>query len=108
MSGEFAGNLRERVDIETRLGDRDSLAGASGKYRYDGQAWVAVSPLMPGDVTRADALSALPRWQVTMRKREGVGLSTRLAWRGKYLAVRAVLSDPAAPAQMRLTCEEVR
>lgn len=108
MNGEFAGNLRERVDIETRLCDRDSLAGASGKYRYDGQAWVAVSPLMPGDLTRADALSALPRWQVIMRKREGVGLSTRLTWRGKYLAVRAVLSDPVTPAQMRLTCEEVR
>jgi head-tail adaptor len=45
---------------------------------------------------------------VIMRKREGVGLSTRLAWRGKYLAVRAVLSDPVTPAQMRLTCEEVR
>lgn len=108
MSREFAGNLRERVDIETRLGDRDSMAGASGKYRYDGQAWVAVAPLIPGDLSRADALSALPRWQVTMRKREGVGLGTRLAWRGKYLAVRAVLSDPITPAQMRLTCEEVR
>ncbi|MFN3620884.1 phage head closure protein [Sphingorhabdus sp.] len=108
MSGEFAGALRERVVIETRMGTRDSRAGAVGSYRYDGQVWAAVSPLMPSDLTRADALSAMPRWRVTIRKREGLGLGTRLTWRGKYLAVRAALSDPQTPAQMQLTCEEVR
>jgi head-tail adaptor len=108
MSGEFAGTLRERVVIETRLSTRDSRAGAVGNYRYDGQAWAAVSPLMPADLARADALSALPRWRVTLRKREGLGLSTRLTWRGKYLAVRGAHSDPQTPAQIQLTCEEVR
>lgn len=108
MSAEFAGTLRERVVIETRLSSRDHRAGAVGNYRYDGQAWAAVSPLMPADLSRADALSALPRWRVTIRKREGLGLGTRLTWRGKYLAVRAALSDPRTPAQMQLTCEEVR
>lgn len=108
MSGEFAGALRERVVIETRMGTRDGRAGAVGSYRYDGQVWAAVSPLMPSDLTRADALSAMPRWRVTIRKREGLGLGTRLTWRGKYLAVRAALSDPQTPAQMQLTCEEVR
>ncbi|MBL0925731.1 MAG: head-tail adaptor protein [Sphingomonadaceae bacterium] len=105
---EFAGNLRERVVLETRLSDRDSRAGATGRYSYDGVAWAAVSPLMPADMASADALSAMPRWQVTIRKREGVGVRTRLTWRGKYLAVRALVSDPRAPAQMQLTCEEVR
>ena len=74
MSSEFAGTLREHIVIETRLSTRDSRAGAVGNYRYDGQAWAAVSPLMPADLTRADALSAMPRWRVTIRKREGVGL----------------------------------
>jgi SPP1 family predicted phage head-tail adaptor len=108
MSAEFAGTLREHIVIETRMSTRDSRAGAVGNCRYDGQAWAAVSPLMPADLTQADALSALPRWRVTIRKREGVGLSTRLTWRGKYLAVRMAISDPQTPAQMHLTCEEVR
>ena len=108
MSGEFAGTLRERVVIETRVHGRDRWAGAVAGYAYDGQVWASVSPLMPADLTRADALSALPRWRVIMRKREGLGLDTRLTWRGKYLAVRAALSDPQTPAQMQLTCEEVR
>ena len=108
MSGEFAGTLRERVVIESRIHGRDSHAGAVGGFAYDGQVWAAVSPLMPADMTRADALSAMPRWRVTLRKREGLGPGTRLTWRGKYLAVRAALSDPQTPAQMQLTCEEVR
>jgi head-tail adaptor len=105
---EFAGSLRERVVLETRLESRDSRAGATGSYSYDGVAWAALMPLMPADLTRADALSAMPRWQVTIRKREGVGMRTRLTWRGKYLAVRGVVSDPREPAQMLLTCEELR
>lgn len=105
---EFAGTLRERVVLETRLEVRDARGGATGKYSYDGVAWAALMPLMPADVTQADALSVMPRWQVTIRKREGVGLRTRLTWRGKYLAVRGLLSDPREPAQMLLTCEEIR
>ena len=70
---EFAGTLRERVVLETRLDARDARGGATGKYSYDGVAWAALMPLVPGDLARADALSALSRWQVTMRKREGVG-----------------------------------
>ena len=105
---EFAGSLRERVVIEQRLGNRDTLAGATGKYAYAGEAWAALMPLMPASLTQADALSARPRWQVTMRKREGVGPGTRLTWRHKYLAVHGVIHDPREPAQIVLTCEEVR
>jgi head-tail adaptor len=105
---EFAGALRERVTIERRLGNRDALGGAIGNYAYDGAAWVAVSPFIPADLAVADALSAKPRWQVTMRKRDGIDLRTRLVWRGRFLGVRGVISDPRNPAQMVLTCEEVR
>jgi head-tail adaptor len=105
---EFAGTLRERVVLETRLEARDARGGATGGYSYDGVAWASLIPLMPSDLSRAEALSALPRWQVTIRKREGVGMRTRLTWRGKYLAVRGIVSDPREPAQMVITCEEVR
>lgn len=108
MTEEFAGALRERVSIERRLGDRDVWAGARGRWAYDGAAWAAVSPLMPGDGVSADAVSILPRWQVKMRKREGIGSASRLVWRGKFLGVRAVISDPRQPEQMLLTCEEQR
>ena len=53
-------------------------------------------------------MSAMPRWQVTMRKREGIDLRTRLVWRGRFLGVRTIVSDPRDPARMVLTCEEAR
>lgn len=105
---EFSGTLRERVTLERRLGNRDALGGAVGAYAYDGAAWAAVSPLIPAELSAADSLSALPRWQVTMRKREGVDLKTRLVWRGRFLGVRSVVSDPRDPARMVVTCEEKR
>jgi head-tail adaptor len=108
MRGEFSGRLSERVLIEHRQGNRDLLAGASGAYAYAGEAWAMLMPMMPGDQVQGQALSANARWQVTMRKREGVDQRTRLTWRRKYLAVRSITHDPREPAQMVLICEEVR
>lgn len=108
MTGEFAGALRERVTIEQPNTARDALGGRSGGYLYDGAAWAGVAPLLPADLSVADALSALPRWSVTLRKREGIAPGTRIVWRGRYLRVRGVVSDPRDPARMVLTCEEAR
>lgn len=105
---EFAGTLRERVIIEHRLPSRDARGGATGRYAYAGEAWASLMPLVPGELTQADALSFTPRWRVTMRKREGIGPGTRLTWRAKFLAVRGIGFDPREPAQLVLTCEEVR
>jgi SPP1 family predicted phage head-tail adaptor len=105
---EFAGALRERISFERRSEERDLLAGARGKWRYDGAAWAAVTPLGIGDEVEADALSALPRWRVTIRKREGIDPASRIIWRGRYLKVRGVESDPREPAQMILSTQEQR
>jgi head-tail adaptor len=108
MSAEFAGALRERITIERRYDGRDSRAGARSRYAFEGAAWAAVSPLVPADPVVAESLSALPRWRVTMRKREGIGPWTRIVWRGRFLAVRGVESDPREPAQMVLMTQEIR
>lgn len=108
MSGEFAGTLRERVRIEQRSSMRDGIGSVVGGYAHDGDVWAAVTPLVPGDLAQAASLSVMPRWRVTMRKREGISPGTRLTWRARYLSVRAVISDPQEPAQMQLTCEELR
>jgi head-tail adaptor len=105
---EFAGALRERIAFERRSDARDLLSGARGKWRYDGAAWAAVTPLGSGDVVEADSLSALPRWRVIVRKRDSVDPSSRIVWRGRYLRVRSVESDPREPAQMILTTQEQR
>lgn len=105
---EFAGHLRERIAFERRSDERDILAGVRGKWRYDGAAWAAVTPLGAGEPIEADSLSALPRWRVTLRKRDGIDPASRIVWRGRYLRVRSVESDPREPAQMILTTQEQR
>ena len=108
MAEEFSGALRERINIEQREGNRDAIASATGVYRFDGAAWAAVLPLNDAATVEADSLSAMSRWQVTMRKREGISQATRLWWRNRYLAVRAVACDPRVPGRMILTTDEVR
>jgi head-tail adaptor len=105
---EFAGSLRQRVTIERRLESRDGRGGANGPYAYDGIAWASVTPLVPADLVAAEALSFVPRWRVTMRKREGITATTRIVWQKRFMMVRGVESDPREPAQMILTCQEVR
>jgi len=108
MNAELAGTLKNRARIERRVGNRGALAGAVGKYVYAGDCWVSLTPIAPGPQESAEALSAMPRWRVSLRKREGIDLETRLVWKGRYLAVRAVQSDPRDPSQLMLTCEEAR
>lgn len=108
MSQEFAGALRERITIEQPRLTRDALGGRVGGWTHDGAAWARVTPLVPAGQTAADALAALPRWLVTLRKRTGIVPGTRLVWRGRYLIVRTGISDPEMPAQLVLTCEEMR
>ncbi len=108
MSAEFAGALRERVTIEQPSLTRDSLGGRVRGWTYDGAAWARVTPLIPAGPIAGDALSALPRWQVTLRKREGIGPGSRLVWRGRFLMVRTGISDPETPGRLVLTCEEMR
>jgi head-tail adaptor len=105
---EFAGALRERIELERRVDERDSYAGAKPRFVYDGAAWASVTPLVPADLVAADTLSFKPRWRVTMRKRESIGAHTRIIWRRHYLLVRGIEIDPRTPGQMILNCEEAR
>ena len=108
MSAEFAGTLRERVEIYNRGASRDVFGGATGDWESSGATWAAIAPLPSANPVSAETLSAMPRWQVTMRWRADVGVATRLSWRGEQLAVRSVTTDPRDPARMELICEELR
>jgi hypothetical protein len=50
----------------------------------------------------------MPRYRVTIRKREGVGVGQRVIWRGRRLAVRQVVDVPRTIDRIMMRCEEVR
>ena len=108
MSTEFAGSLRERISIDQPAARRDALGAGQGQWTSDGSTWARISPVAPADMAQGDALTALPRWSVMLRARAGLRPGSRLLWRGRYLAVRAISQDPQSPDRMILMCEEMR
>lgn len=108
MSSEFAGTLNERILIEAPVATRT----AAGLQEF---GWVAVCRCLAavvaegvGPEAEAMALSAMPRFRVTIRKRDGIAIDQRLSWKGGKMMIRQLLHDPKARDRITLRCEEVR
>jgi head-tail adaptor len=61
-----------------------------------------------GAESEGQALSAMPRFRVTVRWREGVAIAQRISWNGRKLMVRQLLDDPRERDRIAMRCEEVR
>jgi len=110
MADEFAGRLREALAIEQWHGDPDDLGGVTATWRPIGFDWAAVVPIERGF---GDAVSpvagegrvARPRFRITMRMRDDVGLASRFHWRGHLLNVIRAEPDPSTPDRITLLVE---
>src|SRR5207302_1524912 len=61
-----------------------------------------------GPEAEAQALSSMPKFRVTIRQRDGIGLDQRITWNGRKLMVRQLLDDPREKDRIVMRCEEVR
>lgn len=110
MTEEWAGTLVERVAIERFVDDRDDAGASVGQWQGAGAAWAAIVP-DGGNGGRGgsegEARRSRSRWRVTMRAPGGAGidLTSRLVWRGHWLAVLSVETDPRRPDRVSLRCE---
>lgn len=105
---EFAGTLRERVSIERPVGVRTAMGLQQSGWERVCRCLASVVPEGAGSEAEAMALSAMPRFRVTIRKRDGIAIDQRVSWRGRLLMVRQLLEDPRAKDRLELRCEEVR
>ena len=105
MNDELAGTMVERVAIEHFVASRDEAGAEVGDWQADGSAWAAIVPDGGGGGTLGEARRSRRRWRVTLRSAAAVGLTSRLIWRGAWLAVIAVESDPRRPDRTVLRCE---
>lgn len=108
MSGEFAGRLRERVTIEALSGARNELGAILPDYEVVARCLAVVAPEGVGAESEGQALSAMARFRVTIRAREGIAVGQRVRWRERLLMVRQRIDDPALPDRITLRCEEIR
>ena len=105
---EFAGTLRERVVIERPISSRNAMGLQEPGWEAVCRCLASVVLDTVGPESEAQALSAMPRYRVTIRQREGIELDQRVRWNGRSLAVRQMLDDPRTRDRIIMRCEEVR
>lgn len=108
MSGEFAGTLRERVLIERAITSRNAMGLQEPGWEKVCRCLASVALESVGAESEAQALSAMPRFRVTIRQREGIGIDQRISWNERKMMVRQLLDDPRAKDRIVMRCEEVR
>lgn len=105
---EFAGLLRERIVIERPISVRNDMGLQESGWEPMCRCLASIVLESVGPETEAQALSAMPRYRVTIRRRDGIALDQRIAWSGRSLMVRQLLDDPRTKDRVVMRCEEVR
>ncbi len=105
---EFAGTLRERVEIEGLSGERNAIGAQLPSWTIIARCLAAIVPDGSGAETEGQALSAMARFRVTIRVRDGIAVGQRVRWGKRVLSVRQRIDDPARPDRISLRCEEAR
>jgi head-tail adaptor len=105
---EFAGTLRERVRIERPVALRTVGGLQEAGWEEVVRCLAEIVPEGVGAEAEAMSLSAMPRYRVTIRVREGISVGQRVSWKGRAMLVRQRIDDPRLPDRIMLRCEEVR
>ncbi len=108
MNKEFAGSLRERIIIERPVSARTAIGVQASGWEEVARCLAAIVPEGAGAESEAMALSAMPRFRVTIRKRDGIAIDQRLRWGMRLLMIRQMVDDPRLGDRHMLRCEEVR
>ena len=108
MNAEFAGTLREQIVIEAPSEVRNAMGLLEAGWTAFGSCRAAIALEGAGSESEGMALSAMPRFKVTIRAREDVSIDQRVRWGDRLLMVRQVNDDPRTKQRITLRCEEVR
>ena len=105
---EFAGSLRERIIIEQPISVRNEMGLQVPGWQQVCRCLASVVLESVGQESEGQALSAMPKFRVTIRQRDGIALDQRITWNERKLMVRQMLDDPRTKDRISMRCEEVR
>ena len=105
---EFAGTLNERILIERPTDLRTDSGLQQAGWEPVATCLAAIVAEGAGTEAEAMALSAMPRFRVTIRLRDGIGVGQRVTWRDRSMLVKQRIDDPRRPDRIELRCEELR
>ena len=86
--GLSAGNLRQRVTIQSPTSASDGAGGSVTTWTNGATVWAEVLPVNGGEAFKAGLASATQFYKVTIRFRTDVTPRNRLMWNGIPLNIR--------------------
>ena len=105
---EFTGTLRERILVEQPISVRNAMGLQEPGWEEICRCLASIALESVGQQSEGQALSAMPKFRVTIRWREGIAIDQRISWNGRKLMVRQLLDDPRTKDRITMRCEEVR
>jgi head-tail adaptor len=105
---EFAGTLRERVIIERATSSCNAMGLQEAGWEQVCNCLAAITLDSIGAEIVGQALSAMARCRVTIRRRDGIAVGQRVRWSGRSFIVNQLLDDPRAKDRITMRCDEVR
>lgn len=104
---EFAGTMRERVEVLRRTAGQDALGEGEEDWTVIDFVWASGEPIGRGAAYVADAAAGQPRWRMWLRPCD-VRVGDRIERVSNSIEVQEVIADPAAPDRVTVTGEERR
>lgn len=108
MSSGLAALLRERIVIEKPSDERNAMGLPEPAWTVFAERRASVVPEGAGSESEGMALSAMPRFRVTLRPVEGLTIEHRVKWNGRTMMIRQIDDDPRLKDRLTLRCEVLR
>lgn len=100
------GELRHRVTIQQKTRTADGGGGGSVDWSAVATVWAKIEPLSAFQRLKAEQLESCVTHQVSIRYRTDVKTGMRIAYDGRYLAIKTVIDDGERGRWLVLSCEE--
>ena len=105
---EFAGTLRERIVIERPSEARTAMGLSTAGWETIARCLAAIVPDGAGAEREGQVMSAMARFRVSIRLREGIAIDQRIRWGSRVLMIRQLSDEPQRGDRIVMRCEEVR
>ena len=106
---EFAGALSARILIERPSAAREPTGLQQAVWEKVCECRASVRLESVGPPSQGQVLSAMPRYRVTIRRRDDeIMLDQRITWGARKMMVRQLLDDPNVKDRICMRCDEVR